>query len=243
MRRILSGRQPFTRREPIGAPSRQVQFWEMIVFLFLIAPSMLLSFLALQQKNAGFVLVATATILRDLALISLIAYFLRRNREPVIRIGWTTRDAAHEAALGVILFVPMTLLAAVVASALQSAGFAGTPKSLAGLLIPKSGWEFALAFVLVLVVAFAEETIFRGYLILRLLAITRSRLAAAVLSSIIFSAGHGYEGTAGAATVAIIGLCLAAVYLWRRSLVAPAVMHFLQDFLGIVLLPLLAHHH
>ncbi len=37
----------------------------------------------------------------------------------------------------------------------------------------------------------------------------------------------------------VMGLAFALVYLWRRSLVAPMVMHFLQDFIGIVLLPLL----
>jgi len=31
----------------------------------------------------------------------------------------------------------------------------------------------------------------------------------------------------------------ALVYLWRRSLVAPIVMHFLQDFVGIILVPML----
>jgi membrane protease YdiL (CAAX protease family) len=30
---------------------------------------------------------------------------------------------------------------------------------------------------------------------------------------------------------------LALVYMWGRSLVAPIVMHFLQDIIGIVLLP------
>jgi membrane protease YdiL (CAAX protease family) len=34
-----------------------------------------------------------------------------------------------------------------------------------------------------------------------------------------------------------MGLAFAFVYMWRRSLVAPIVMHFLQDFIGIVLLP------
>jgi membrane protease YdiL (CAAX protease family) len=38
-----------------------------------------------------------------------------------------------------------------------------------------------------------------------------------------------------------MGLGLAFVYLWRQTLVAPIVMHFLQDFGGIVLLPLLGH--
>jgi len=40
-------------------------------------------------------------------------------------------------------------------------------------------------------------------------------------------------------TVGVMGLVFALVYLWRQSLVAPMVMHFLQDFIGIVLLPAL----
>jgi membrane protease YdiL (CAAX protease family) len=60
-----------------------------------------------------------------------------------------------------------------------------------------------------------------------------------VISSVIFAAGHGYEGSAGMATVAVMGLAFAVVYLWRGNLIAPIVMHFLQDFIGIILLPLL----
>jgi membrane protease YdiL (CAAX protease family) len=39
--------------------------------------------------------------------------------------------------------------------------------------------------------------------------------------------------------VGVMGVVFAVVYLWRGSLVAPMVMHFLQDFLAIVVLPLL----
>jgi membrane protease YdiL (CAAX protease family) len=46
-------------------------------------------------------------------------------------------------------------------------------------------------------VAVAEETIFRGYLILRFRAVTGRTSAAVLLSSIVFSLGHGYEGMAG----------------------------------------------
>jgi membrane protease YdiL (CAAX protease family) len=60
-----------------------------------------------------------------------------------------------------------------------------------------------------------------------------------VLSAAIFALGHGYEGSAGVVTVGVMGLAFALVYLWRQSLVAPMVMHFLQDFIGIVLLPML----
>ena len=99
--------------------------------------------------------------------------------------------------------------------------------------------EFSLAAILVVVVALAEETIFRGYLILRLRALTASPTAAALLSATIFSLGHGYEGSAGVVTVGVMGVIFALIYIWRQSLVAPIVMHFLQDFISIVLLPLL----
>jgi membrane protease YdiL (CAAX protease family) len=61
---------------------------------------------------------------------------------------------------------------------------------------------------------------------------------AVLVSTVIFSLGHGYEGTAGVITVGVLGLTFALVYVWRKSLVAPVVMHFLQDFIGIILLPL-----
>jgi type IV secretory pathway VirB3-like protein len=51
---------------------------ELVVLLFLIVPSMVLSFLAVKQGSLGFVIVTTATIFRDLALASLVLYFLRR---------------------------------------------------------------------------------------------------------------------------------------------------------------------
>jgi len=128
-----------------------------------------------------------------------------------------------------------------------AAGFLERALQVAGLSVPsiplpsmaaKGMGELLLAIALVAVVALGEETIFRGYLILRLKAITTSPTAA-LLSATIFSLGHGYEGSAGVVTVGVMGLVFALVYLWRQSLVAPIVMHFLQDFVGIVLLPLL----
>ncbi len=108
-------------------------------------------------------------------------------------------------------------------------------------LVSEPGWADPgpLAFVLVVVVATAEETIFRGYLLLRLEAVSQSTTVAVILSAVIFSLGHGYEGGAGVVTVGVMGVIFALVYIWRRSLVAPITMHFLQDFLAIVLLPLL----
>lgn len=232
-----------TGTEAAAAPSRRQQLWEVLAFLFLIVPSMALSFMVSSQGVGSFVLTAYATILRDLALVSLILFFLWRNREPVSRLGWTFRHAGREAGVGVAIFLPFFFITAYVEQLFRAAGLSAPSTPLPGFLAA-AGWsEYLLASILVVVVAIAEETMFRGYLMLRFGAISRSAIAAAVLSSFVFSLGHGYEGTAGVATVGVMGFLFALVYLWRGSLVAPMVMHFLQDFIGIVVLPLLVHVH
>ncbi len=220
---------------------RRRELLEVLVFLFLIVPSMFLSFSVVRQGGLGFVVVAWATIGRDLGLVSLIVFFLWRNSEPLGRIGWTLKNGGKEAALGVALFIVLFASTIVVESLLRSAGVPAPATPRPQFLTARGPAELGLALALVAVVAVAEETIFRGYLILRLSAVTRRPAVAALLSAIIFSLGHGYEGTTGVITVGVMGLGLAFVYLWRRTLLAPIVMHFLQDFGSIVLLPLLGY--
>ena len=212
------------------------QLVEVSVFLFLIVPSMALSFFAVKQGSLSFVLVAFATILRDLALVSLILFFLWRNGEPINWIGWTFKNSWKEIGLGIGLYIPFFIAAGFLERALQVAGFSVPSTPLPSMAAEGMG-ELLLAIALVAVVALGKETIFRGYLILRLKAITTSPTAAALLSATIFSLGHGYEGSAGLVTVGVMGVIFALIYMWRQSLVAPIVMHFLQDFIGIVLLP------
>jgi uncharacterized protein len=221
------------------APTMKEQAVEVAVFLFLIAPSLVLSLFVVRQGNLSFVLMAVATIFRDLGLVSLILFFLWRNGENVERIGWSLRRAGREAAMGVALFVPFVFGAALLERELLRAGLSRPATPLPSFLEASGSAELLLAAVLVAVVALAEETIFRGYLMLRFQAVLRGSARAVLLSSVIFSVGHGYEGSAGLVTVGVMGAVFAFVYLWRRSLVAPIVMHFLQDFLSIVLLPLL----
>jgi membrane protease YdiL (CAAX protease family) len=227
-----------------SAPSaRKEQMIEVSVFLFLIVPSMLFSFFAIRQGSLSFLLTAWATILRDLGLVALVAFFLWRNAEPIGLLGWSLKNAGREIVLGVALWVAMSFVVGALGQLLRSLGLSEPSTPLPHFLTASGPLEFVLAAALVIVVAVAEETIFRGYLILRLASITRSTAAAVVLSAIIFSLGHGYEGTAGVIAVGVMGLIFALVFVWRQSLVAPIVMHFLQDFIGIVVLPLLGHKH
>jgi membrane protease YdiL (CAAX protease family) len=212
------------------------QLAEVGVFLALIVPSTILAQFAYQQERATFPLVAWATILRDLALVALIVFFLWRNREGPHAIGWRFRWV--DLLIGVVLFFPVAYFASVLEVGLHHEGFT-IPTRPPTFLMPKTTSDFVLAVVLVVTVAISEETMFRGYLLLRLGNITRSLALALVLSSLIFAMGHGYEGSAGIITVGFFGFVLGLIYLWRGSLVAPMVMHFMQDFAGIVLAPFL----
>jgi membrane protease YdiL (CAAX protease family) len=220
-------------------PGRKVQGIEVSVFLFLIVPSLVLSLFVVRQGALSFTLTATATIFRDLGLVALILFFLWRNHESVTRIGWSGRHLLREVILGVVLFVPCFLGAALLEYVLLRIGLSAPATPQPSFLKAQGPLEGILAVLLVTVVAVAEETIFRGYLLLRFQAILGGAGKAVVLSSVIFALGHGYEGSAGLVTVGVLGAAFAVVYLWRGSLVAPVVMHFLQDFLSIVLLPLL----
>jgi membrane protease YdiL (CAAX protease family) len=141
--------------------------------------------------------------------------------------------------LGVVLFIPMFFGAGLLDQFLQAAGLSAPATAMPSFLEARGRVELLLAAFLVVVVAITEETIFRGYLLLRFRGVNLRLPWAVLLSAVIFSLGHGYEGSSGVVTVGTMGLLFAVVYLWRQSLVAPMVMHFLQDFIGIVLAPLL----
>jgi len=231
----LNGRRPLS--------SRREQSVELSVFLFLILPSLVFSFFAVKQGKVSFLLISTATILRDLSLLSLILFFIWRNNESIIAIGWTTRTIWKEISIGISLFVPLFIASSVLESLLLKAGLSAPSTPLPALVSERGIAEFLLAFFMVVVVAVVEESIFRGYLMLRINAITSSSTAAVLLSGVIFSLGHGYEGTASVVTIGVMGSVFALIYQWRRSLIAPVVMHFFHDFIGIVLIPFLKQMH
>ena len=202
----------------------------------------MLSLFVSDPQSTGFRLTAVMVIARDLALLSLVLYFVWRNGEAMAQIGWTFRRLPLEVLVGVLLFIPMLYGISWVEQFFTGIGLSAPPAHSPTFLHPDSRAELWLAVTLVITVAIAEETIFRGYLMRRFIGIGLGETASVVLSSVIFAVGHGYEGSSGVATVAVMGVIFALVYLWRGSLVAPIVMHFLQDFLAIVALTFFVGH-
>ncbi len=212
---------------------------ELLVFLFLIVPSMVLSFFVTREAGTGFILIAISTILRDLALLSLIFYFAWRDQEPLGRLGWRYETLDGDIVWGFVLYLPLVAVVSLAEQGFSAVGLSGPATPPAARFQFIGTGQLALAVALVLVVAISEETIFRGYIFLRLRTVTGNTAVAVLLASIIFAIGHGYEGSLGMATVGFMGLLFNLIYLWRKSLVTPMILHFLQDFLAVVVAPFL----
>jgi membrane protease YdiL (CAAX protease family) len=225
-----TGDAPATRRERL----------ELLVFLLLVLPPIVLGAVADVSRQA-FAITSFATILHDAALTVLILFFLWTAGERFSTIGWTSRRLGREIALGVALYPVVLALISVVGWLAQATGLSA-PSAPPAALVPRSAAETTLAALLVVVVAISEETIFRGYLLRRLRAITGSTAAAVALSTLVFAAGHTYSGATGVVAVATLAIVFAAIYLWRGSLVAPIVLHLLQDLLGLIVAPWLGLH-
>ncbi len=220
-------------------PGRRYQLVELLLFLFFIMPAVMLILAPRSLDDLTFAELATSQILRNLALFAVLIYLLRRAGEPLCGIGLCRAGWPTEMGVGVLLFFPVFIAAGLVETALRGAGLSGL-EATPDFLIPNGSGDLVLALLFLVVVALVEEAVFRGYLIRRLQGVTGSLAVAVALSTTLFALGHGYQGGAGLLTVGFLGLAFAAIYLWRGSLVAPMTMHFIQNFIGIVILPLAA---
>lgn len=218
-------------------PPRKIQVIEVCVFLLLVLPSAAVAPSVLKKGDLHFTAIAVSSIVNDLAQLSLILYFVWRNGEGLRSIGLSLRRWWVEVLLGCVLYFPFVFVVGLVQRLVRVLGFAtlaGQPR----FLTPRGMNQVLLALALVVVVAVVEEIVFRGYLILRFRTAFGGRAGAVMMSALVFTAGHGYEGAGGMMAVGVIGLIFALLYVWRGSLLVPMVLHFLQDFVSIVLMPL-----
>lgn len=209
---------------------------ETFVFLLVLLSSTGFTLAGASPERLGFILVAAVIIFHDLALTALALYLVWRSGEGVRAIGWVRRGAGREALLGVGLFIPLFIGVALLQALLRAAGLA-EPVAPPEYLLPRTGAERGVALLLLATVAVAEETVFRGYLLRRFMQAGGGRGLAVVLSTLIFALGHAYQGALGIVGVAAIGVVFALIYLRRGSLVAPIVMHFIQNFIGLIVAP------
>jgi membrane protease YdiL (CAAX protease family) len=98
--------------------------------------------------------------------------------------------------------------------------------------------------------AFGEELLCRGFLMHSLYGLLRRRTAAGpawavalLLTTVLFGAGHAYQGAAGMIGTGVVGLgCGLAFFAARRNLWAAILVHGLYDTVGFVVLFLSLNH-
>jgi membrane protease YdiL (CAAX protease family) len=95
-------------------------------------------------------------------------------------------------------------------------------------LLPHTESEARAFAGLAVTAGLCEELMYRGFLLAYLSSVTNLWLAV-ILSSIAFGLGHLYQGKAGIAKTAVIGLIMAGLCLLTRSLWAPMLLHALID--------------
>jgi membrane protease YdiL (CAAX protease family) len=100
-------------------------------------------------------------------------------------------------------------------------------------LLPLTIYEKIAWVILCMVVAFNEETAYRGYLITRLTKITKSPALAVFIATAGFAAGHIYQGTGGLILLFIYGLMFAGLYLASKSLWPCVIAHFINNAIVI----------
>ncbi len=96
-------------------------------------------------------------------------------------------------------------------------------------LIPVTGLEKLGFTALSLTAGFAEELVYRGFLLWALTHATGSVTLAVVISSALFGVMHAYQDVAGAARAAIVGAILAAPVVATGSLVPSMIAHAGMD--------------
>ena len=92
--------------------------------------------------------------------------------------------------------------------------------------MPRTAGEKRGFLVLAGIAAVCEEYAYRGFGLWALTAWTGQPWLAAVLVSISFGLGHGYQRLAGVLRAAVLGMLLAATVIWTESLFPAIVGHF-----------------
>jgi membrane protease YdiL (CAAX protease family) len=201
-----------------------------------LAGPAVVAFISGYKANSAPALVVHVLSLACIMLIVLMVFALAwrvegipLNRFGFARVGWSS--IVIGLALALLFAIAVGPFADWVVTKLKMGSFDDGLSRLAKL----PTWYLVLTIVLV---AAAEELLYRAYAIERLAAMTRSYWAAAALSLSAFAIAHvPLWGWGPALTTVIPGAIATLVYVWRRDVVALIIAHVVADLYAIVIAP------
>ena len=111
-------------------------------------------------------------------------------------------------------------------------------------IAPEGGREIAAWALLCVLVGFAEEFVFRGYLQRQFIAVARgSAVTGVILTASLFGAAHAYQGIRNMVLLGVFGLMFGVLALMRKSLRPGMMAHGWHDLCAGLTLALLKHMH
>ena len=164
-------------------------------------------------------------------LFAVLVLILRRNGESLKGIGWTTNgigsSIARELTIGVLCALGLYLFKEMVIDSTRALLAGRTPTFTSLFNFRPGSLDVPLA-VAATTLVFVEESIYRGFAIPSL-KLRYGTTWAVVITSAAFGMLHWGNGVAAILATAVFGLLFAAVFLWRRNLVAVTVAHALYN--------------
>lgn len=181
-------------------------------------------FAANGQLSPSFVF--SLTLLDTLALVGLIFFFLRAHRESPREVFFAARPHRRELLFGLALIPASFILVIGVLLLLQFVvpGLRNVPHNPLQDLADTRGNTILFA-VVVMIAGGLREEVQRAFVLRRFEQYLGGGALGLVLFSVIFGLGHLPQGHDVAIATAILGAFWGAVYLRRRSILAPMVSH------------------
>jgi uncharacterized protein len=221
------------------APRGIAPVWHtVVIILFLVALGWSGSHRSQKETAiAGHTAVYVVTIVYQWLLVAFIAFGVRlrglRIRD-LVGGRWNSFEAVlTDFAIGIGAWFTIIVGAGVLVYVMKlQTQLTHSEQNLMKKIAPQTGHELAWFIALALTAGFCEEVIFRGYLQKQIKAWTSSSAAAVVLSTLIFGFGHLYQGWMLAIAPTILGLILALMAEWRKSLRPGIILHTWQDSLA-----------
>ena len=160
------------------------------------------------------------TLLYDFPATALILYLLFRGRRA--SDSGFGRPSTGDAAVAGVTF---TILVAIAATLSVLAGLINGRAMSPIVEAPRSPVEWGAMLLVCIATGYLEETYFRAYLFIRLEEAGLDDKKSIVLSVLLFSLCHIYEGFWGGLNAAIAALVLSLAYLPNKSVHGPAWAH------------------
>ena len=175
---------------------------------------------AARHRRLLYVSVGASLVVLGLLTLGVAAW----QEVPAATLGWTVADPAVAVLRGLAVAAAGLALVWLLTAGARVAGLRET--AAVALLMPRGAGQKRGFLVPSGIAAVCEEYVYRGFVLWALTAWTGSAWLAAVLVSVSFGLGHGYQRLAGVLRATALGMLLAATVIWTGSLFPAIVGHF-----------------